>query len=490
LHKQKDVSAYYSGEYRLLEIIDYMAKIARTIELMGKDDPIFIFSHIDADGITSAAIIVTLLRELNKPFVLNFLPQITPEIFDPLWEDIEPRYVLFLDLGSDVPLKYIESTSSVSIGIVIDHHIVSKPERYSKGLIINPRVWGIDGGSEVSTSGMAFLLSNTVDGFFESYPHTVFYAITGALGDAQDVGVNRSLIGINHVLVKYGNQYGVLRSHEDYILIGKSFKPLYRLLAETFIFEIPGVTGSYEGALDFLVKNGIVDVERDSEKIFWDQLTPERKDMLRKKLLEALILKYSGKHTIEELNNILMGCVYEFVASMDFFCRYARDLSMLLNACGKMRAPEIGVGGLIEPSNKSIVQQMFQLYERYRAVLSSVFKNLESKVNFVGKIAIYDGRDEVHEELTSTISSILASSLKDKAKIVIAVARSVGDSLKVSLRKTALLADISLAQILKKIMPRIPSMIGGGHESAAGAYIPERHFDEFIELLNREITYE
>ncbi len=471
---------------RLSGIISNMARIAKVLIHMGRDDPIFIFSHIDADGICSAAIIIELLIEMNKPFVLNFFPQISVESFREFWQEVEPRYAIFLDLGTDAPLEYIEKTPSVSLGIVIDHHVFSIRNSYSKSLVINPRFWGLDGGVEISSAGMTFLLANTISNFFANNPISLFCAVVGALGDAQDIGAKRSLLGLNRSIVEYGKRHGILCSYEDYILIGRGFKPLYRLLAEMFIFEIPGVSGSYDGAIDFLIRIGIMSHDDDPEKIFWEKLTPEQKDVLRRKLLEALVLKYSGKYSIEELNNILRGYVYEFLADKEFFCRYARDMSILLNACGKMRAPEIAIKGLLNPSDQSAVQRIFQLYERYRAILSSVFSNLDTKIDLMGEVAIYDGRDEIHEELTSTISSILASSLKDRAKVVIAIARSIEGTLKISLRKTNLL-EKSLTDILKKISEKMPNIVGGGHESAAGAYIPEESLDLFLSILSKEI---
>lgn len=470
---------------RLAEILSYMTKVARNLESIGKDDPIFIFSHIDADGIASAAIIAKLLKEMDKPFVLNFISQISNKSFESYWQEIEPRYVIFLDLGTDTPLVYLENTPSLQSGIIIDHHIMSTPDyARQRSLIVNPRLWRVDGGVEISSSGMTFLLANTFSGFFDRNKIHLFYAIVGALGDAQDVGPKRSLVGINDLIAKYGEKHNVIRSYEDYILLGMGFKPLYRLIAESFTFEIPGVSGSYESAVNFLVRAGILRGEEDPEKVFWDGLTSEQKEIIRNKLLESLALKYSGKYTIKELDEMFRGHIYELSAEKSFFCRYARDLSILINACGKMKSPEIAFGVLLNPLDKDLVHQVFQLYERYRSVLASIFLNIESQVEIRGNIAVYDGRGKIHEELTSSVASILANTLKGIAKIVVVLASSVENILKVSLRGTSLFQG-SLVEILKKIATNLPEISGGGHEMAAGAYLPEEKLESFLAIMER-----
>ncbi|MCR8453851.1 MAG: DHHA1 domain-containing protein [Crenarchaeota archaeon] len=475
--------------HKLENIINYMVRAVRVLESMGKDDPIFVFSHIDTDGITSAVIIAKLLIEMNKPFILNFFPQISNKSFESYWQEVEPRYVIFLDLGTDTPLAYVKKTASISSSIIIDHHIVSSsdfsdPFSDPRSLVINPRLCEIDGSTEISSAGITFLLANTFYGFFDRNKAHLFYAITGALGDSQDVGPKRSLIGINKFIVNYGERYGVINSYEDYILIGMGFKPLYRLLAEMFILDIPGISGSYEGAVDFLIQAGVLRRGDDPEKVYWDKLTPEQRDVLRNKLLEALVLKHCGKYSIREIDEMLRGYVYEFSAGQNHFCRYARDLSILINACGKMRSPEVAFGALLNPLNKDVVQQVFQLYERYRAVLSTIFLNMESQVEMHGSVAVYDGRDKIHEELTSSVASILAHALKSTAKIIIVLSRSVENALKVSIRGTNAFQG-NLVEILKKVLSNLPEASGGGHELAAGAYLPEEKLESFLAAMER-----
>lgn len=465
----------------LLKFMDYLKNISKKIIEMGKDDPIYVFSHIDADGLTAVSILIYLLTKLNKPFIVNFLPQIIPSEFQSTWDDIRPRYAIFVDLGTDVPNKILSRSSSIISGIIIDHHIfeASNPQNYS--YIANSRIFGIDGGTEISSSGISFLLANSFSTIVPRIRNLISWSIIGALGDSQDIGPKRNLVGLNSILVEHAKRSNILKETTDLLLIGRGIRPLYQLLAETFVVDIPGVTGSYDGAADFLKKHGIIRSDDELEKLYLDDLPANKKEFLKKKIIEMVMLHFAGKFTIENLDSLLTGTTYEFLNTKLRLLKYGRDVAVLLNACGKMKKPHIGVQLLLEKEKTKILDTVISLYNRYRALISSSLKNFENNIRTEKNISIFDGRDFLHEELASTISSILATKIESQAVIVIS--RSVGDILKISVRKPKSSNIPSLGEIIKKIAEKLPSVTGGGHENAAGAYVREQEYDKFERLF-------
>lgn len=471
------------GNINLLKFMNHIKNIAERIIDMGRDDPIYIFSHIDADGIAASSIIIYLLTKMNKPFVANFLPQIIPNKFQYLWNDIKPRYAIFIDLGTDIPSKIISESNNISCGVIIDHHIFDTQNTRYCGYIANPRIFNIDGGTEISSSGVSFLLANFFSKKLPQIRKLVSWSIIGALGDSQDLGPKRNLIGLNSILVDYAKKNNILKETFDLLLIGHSIRPLYQVLAETFIVEIPGVTGSYDGSAEFLKKHGIIKSDEDLEKIFLDDLPKRKREFLRKKIVERIMLHFAGNFTIEDLNLLLTGTIYEFPNARVRPLRYGRDLAILLNACGKMKKPYLGAQLLLEKDPTKILGDVINLYNRYRAFISNSLRNFEKNLHIRNNIFIFDGREFLHEELASTISSILATKIRGQAIIVIS--KSVEDILKISIRKTKNSTIPNLGEMMKKITQLLPNVTGGGHENAAGAYVREKDYEKFEKIFIR-----
>jgi len=449
---------------------------------MGSDDPIYVFSHIDADGISSAAIMLELLLNLNRPLILRFAHQLIPSIVSEIICDIKPMYLVFLDLGTDIPLKIAKNLKTSRV-LIIDHHI-SSAKRINHDVdicVVNPRDFGIEGGIEISSSGVTYLLARMFSQKIENIEKMATMAVVGAVGDAQDVGVHRSIVGLNRVILDDGKKAGYIDHIHDILMYGRGIKPLYRLLAETYIINVPGVTGSYDGALDFLRRTGIIKSEDDIENVYLDDLTERKKDFLRKKLIEIIMTQYPGRYTIEDIESLLMGEIYVFLKEKRRPFRYARDLAMLLNACGKMRNSDLAMRAILNPEDRKALGEILNMYDRYRAIISNVLRQVDDKVEIIKNIAILNLGDMINEEITGTLASILSTYFNSKCDIVMVIAKSIDNNMKISLRKTIGSKIRSIMPILSKCLESMKDISGGGHESAAGLYVREDLLPTFIE---------
>ncbi len=475
-------------DLRFFGFLQHIRRCAQIIYRMGRNDVIHIFSHIDADGISSAIILAKLLTSLNKPFILNFVPQIVPNEFMQQWQNIKPRYAIFADLGTSIPYKIMSKTNSIAIGIILDHHISHEIEDNDPRIfVVNPRFFNIDGGSEISSSGVAYLVSNMYSRMIPEIKKFAKYAIVGAIGDSQDIGWHRSLIGLNRAILEDGQKRGVVTEQEDLLLIGKGIKPLYRLLAEVYHIEIPSITGSYDGAANFLVKNGLLRSDDDIENIYLDDLPKNKRDLLRRRLIELLMVNYPGKYTIESLEDLLTGKIYILRDEKIRLLRYARDVAILFNACGKLRRPQLAFSIAFSGRKEKIAEKMIQIYDRYRAIISNILKQLDSKIEYRNGVAIYDGRGEITEELASTIASIIAASKTTNAHMVIVFTDSIGGNVKVSARRTTEGKINDVERIIRDAISRLTGATGGGHKEAAGAYIKSEDVDKFLDTVCKSV---
>ena len=99
-----------------------------------KDKEIQIISHFDTDGITSAAIMIQTLKELDIKFNLKIIKGLNQNFIKNLPKN---KIILFLDLASG-SLDYIEESGLEKV-FIIDHHEITQkiPENV---IIINPQL--------------------------------------------------------------------------------------------------------------------------------------------------------------------------------------------------------------------------------------------------------------------------------------------------------------------------------------------------------------
>ena len=122
-----------------------------------KQQNILVVSHVDADGLTAAAIICTALERLNKDYKPLFFRQLDEGALDEV-ADQGADLVIFTDLGSGMIQEICDRNLQA---VVTDHH---KPAASAVRPLahINPHLVGADGATQLSGSGTSFLLARAL----------------------------------------------------------------------------------------------------------------------------------------------------------------------------------------------------------------------------------------------------------------------------------------------------------------------------------------
>ena len=451
---------------------------ALTLLNMG-DDEIFVISHLDADGISAAGIICSLLKELDKPFVLEISPQLREDRIREFVEKNEPKEVIIADMGSGYISTLIKLLNNCEKLLIIDHHQVEKTELIApfKLVLFNPRLYGFSGDSEISASGACYLVAHM---FHTQIPEIIKLsklAIVGALGDMQDKGEFRSLIGLNKIIADEAKRAGILDMRMDLIIKSAHFMPSYAALAQSIELMLPEITGNPHNARNLLISLGIAN-EKNVDKLMLQDLTDEQKRILVDKLADMLISQ--GEDPSEAMNRVF-GMVYMFKDENRVLTKYGRLFASLLNACGRTGNEDLGVAVALG-NRGSVYKAAEKIWKEYYETLRRLyFRALKEKI-IRGNIIIVDGRNWLDEKLVSPIASYLSGAFVGK-KVVVVISRSKEGLLKVSFRKTRE-SDIDLGKLANKVSTKLGGS-GGGHASAAGAFIPEDKFQEFIGELEK-----
>ncbi len=438
--------------------------------------PIRVVSHLDCDGLSSASIITKMLKRENKKFVLSIVKQLNESILKNLSLENYNTFI-FTDLGSGYVMLINKYLNDRKI-FIFDHHIPDDTKIYPNIFHVNPHLSDIDdASSQICGSGITYLFSKTLNPQNKDLAHL---AVIGSIGDIQ------TFENLNKEILDDAINEDKIEVRRGLKMFGAQTKPLHKILQFSTEPFIPGVTGSEEGAINFLNDLGINIKENDKLKKLVN-LTEEE----LKKLTTGIILKRLGseKNPTDVFSDIYLLKEEE----EESFTKDAREFSTLLNCCGRLGKPSIGIGVCL--GNKNLREKANELMREYKIELvNSLNWFYENKDKLIkdNNFVIINAENKIRDTLIGTITSIISrSNIYREGTILIAMAYTQDNNIKVSMRlcNENSEMEVDLRGILKQITK--DEWETGGHRHACGCLIPIEKEQEFIErtlnVLNRKV---
>ncbi len=428
-----------------------------------------VVSHIDADGLTSAAIMAKALERAGIQYKINFVKQLDQQILNEIANQGH-ELVIFTDLGSGM----LESIKSLKINAVIaDHH---QPQG-SYEFHLNPHLFGINGGIEASGAGMAYFIAKEMG----DNGDLAALAIVGAVGDLQH-SKHGQLVGLNRIILEEGVKNKVLHFGKDLMLFGRQTRPVFKLLQYSTDIYFPGLTGSEEASIEFLGRLGI---RQQGEKWRrWIDLESSEKQKVVSALIQFGLTSGIPGFKVERL----IGEVYTLLCEREGTeVRDASEFSTLLNSTARYDHADIGLAVCLGDRGKS--------YDEACVLLAEHRKNLVEGLNFVKEKGItqlknlqyFDSGSKIRETIVGIVAGMSASFVTNRQLPIIAFADSNG-GVKVSSRgnQDLLRKGLNLGVALSEAAKAVGGT-GGGHDIAAGAFIPREAMGEFLKILDLKI---
>lgn len=452
-----------------------LLKRARDTILGSKDSKIKIVSHIDADGISSAAVLSLALDRLNINHEVHFtsLDKITSfEIGD---------LTIFLDMGSG-QIDHLMSKHGNKNIIILDHHQGEYPE--TPFLEINPNRFGYCGSEEVSGSGLAYLLALELD---KNNKDLSSIAIIGAVGDMQ--GSWGGLKGLNRDILLDSIEAGLVKAQEDLLLYGRSTRPIYKSLQYFSDPPIPGVTGSDSNAIALLNSLGISCFEDNWRTV--SDLTSDEKRKLATEIIRKTIAAVPQEY-VSFIPQMIMGESYSLIKEEERSpLRDSSEFATCLNACGKNGRPEIGF--YVCKGNRGVYYDILVgLLRKHRQNIARSMNLVESRgVVIKNKFQYFDGSG-INDTIVGTVASlVLGNRDTDPFLPIVAYTTLPQDPniYKISARCSRLLVlkGLNLGKEIKKSAESVGGK-GGGHPPACGAYVPIEKLTEFLSIFEENIA--
>ena len=438
---------------------------------------ISITTHIDCDGLTSGSIIAKALIREGANYTLRTSKEFSKNVLESFKTDSRDFHII-TDLGGGFG-KDLNQTLGDD-WIILDHHQISEEEKDNQN-IINAWKYEIDGGTEISAGGMAYFAAMALN---EKNSDLSEIAIVSALGDRQDQGDRKSLLGKNFEIANTAKELGLVDVDLDLLLVGRETRPLAEALAFTSQPFIEGLTWNKETCLSVLNSSGIKLKEEGRWRV------PAELDEDEKKAVIESITKFSSNNDTEIMSE-LIGYTYTFPKEdKRSFLRDGREYSTMLNSCGRINRSGIGMAICMGDRNK-ILTEGENILTDYRKMIKeymNILSNEKWRISENESCVMINGEDIVPETMTGTISSLIAGSPKNTGKIIILRTRAEENTIKFSSRKSfSCKSNINLSELMRNGAVKFDG-IGGGHNSAAGAKITKDKLDEFLKYLEINVV--
>ncbi|MFL6370054.1 MAG: DHH family phosphoesterase [Nitrososphaeraceae archaeon] len=458
----------------------FSEKISAVVE---NGEEISIISHLDADGITSGSIISTSLARLGAKWTFRTVSDINLNVIEQLKSDSHDFYII-TDLGTGMARELFDSLNNK--WIIIDHHQIPQEEMTAdyNDQILNSWKYNIDGGSEISAGGMAYMVANAIDRKNKDLSIT---AIISAIGDRQDQGDKRSLIGMNSEILKTAQTLGLISVDLDLMFTGRETRPLHEALAYTLFPYIDGLTWNIENCYS-IIKNSGIKMKVNGR---W-RVTSEISQQEKSTILDA-IAKFVAASQNTEANVIdnLTGYTYTLInEDQRSQLRDAREFSILLNACGRIRKAGVGIGICMGDRNAMLTEGE-EIVANYRITLRNYISTIfAEKWRLVddGKTVFVNGEGLLAEDMLGAVSSLLSGSPTFSGRLLFVRTLSRDSTYKFSSRKCmGCRSESNLGLIMRHCSGSVGG-VGGGHAAAAGCRIPSPRLEYFMQSVRSAVV--
>ena len=376
---------------------------------------ILIVSNSSCDGIISASVLIKSIWKLGGKATARFLSRFNGDNLSDLKNE-DHEFYLFTDIGTGLSELFNKIFSSD--WIILDHKKINFAEIATddNNAILNPWKYDIDGNKEITSGGISYLLAKNLDKKFTDLSPL---SIVSALGEYQDVGDKRSLVGLNNEILEDSKKNGWVQTDIDLLLSFNEFLPIHESIANTYIPYLYGLTSNREKCLELLKKTNIT-LKKDGRLKTISDINQEEKFLI----LET-IKNHLGSQTesnIDNLENILIG--YTYVLPTEEYGSHlydARRFSELLNSCALSSKTGLGMSICLGERSDSLDEAERDVQQFNKSSQKLISKILREKWRIFDKgLCLFINADGIIEpDYVGYLSRLLSSHYQFMNKVII-----------------------------------------------------------------------
>ena len=449
------------------------ADLRRAARMISSADKIRIVSHIDADGITSAAIAAMTCKRLEKDYEVVFASKLSEDVIERI-NAYEDGLVWITDLGSGYLSEFTKDPM-----VITDHHVPDPKWRKGQTFLdsfidilqINPHCYGMDGSTEACGATMTYLLAREID---PENTELAYLAVVGACGDIQDTS-DEGLIGLNTEPLWDAVDRGDVAVDNDLRLFGRETRTLIQFLQYSDP-RIPGLGDEPNECARFL-ESLKIDLRDGGRARSWNDLSDEEKERVRSSIMERLS---------EDDRRRAMGPTYRIVKyPRHSEIRDAKEFATVLNSCG--RYDDAATGLRICMGDMDAIERAKKNRLEHRRNISAALALIKENnmVRMRRSIMYFNAGSQIRDTVVGIVAGMLLNSEGFRRDMPIIAFADSDDGVKVSARadKSLVRKGLDLASIMK-IAAEVVGGYGGGHNIAAGATIPRGKEEQFLDAVD------
>ncbi len=387
------------------------------LDLVRKEGKFLVISIPSPDGIAASSIIFQTLQRLGVKCVLRSTTNLTDCLH--VGNSISDEYdlCLVLDFEHESAEKLDKSLQDKWLLIRhLSNEIAPESNEEYGRRILTVNKYGLDGWSEITTAGICYLLSITLD---TKNTDLSVLAVLSSLGERQDRGEGRSLLGINAEIAKTSESQGLLRSHpDDLMMVGREWRPIHEAIALTRFPYIDGLTWNLQRAKSIVENSGITLRDNGKWRVFAELLDQEKWSIYEG--ITKFVATNSGTETLplEGIRGMSYTLLKEDKGTP---LRDAREYSDLLGICGKVQESGVAISVCLGDRFKMLTkaeETVIRYLDIQKRSLRSIFGEIW-RIWVDRDMVFMNGEGAVTENALEDITILLESSPQFLHKILI-----------------------------------------------------------------------
>ncbi len=315
---------------------------------------VHIYCNLSIDGLCAATILSKTLEFLKIGHQISMISKLETENLLRITSQARKtnQYLIFCGIGANKNEEMNKNIESKNF-IIIDHHLLARKEKLNPPNLINPFYFEIDGTSEITTSGISYLLSKAlVNQNLELH----YLALIGALAEQQNVGPKGKFLSFNQDFLNEAEGDGKVKT--DLNIAISRIKPLDIALANTFPENLPPISNNIKETQKFLQNIKVKATNEINSPRTLEDLSTREKTALMKGLIQ---LSVNSKTVKKDFAKRLIRTFYRFTEFHEHeSLSEGFELIQVLQECIKKERVDLGIALLMgdKKAQETVIEQL------------------------------------------------------------------------------------------------------------------------------------
>jgi single-stranded-DNA-specific exonuclease len=344
---------------------------------------IFIFTNSTVDGIISGSILLkSIFNNKGNATIRCSLNEIEKTLDEIIHEKHD--YYIFTDFNS-VIIDKINKILDHNNFLFINSDKITKINGNIYENIINPWLYNISGQTEISTSGLAYLL---VRNFDRNSNNTSHLPIVSAISKEQNVGEGKSLISLNNEILQISLKLNIIEQKKRLDISEKETAPITNILENNIIHYIKEITWNKD-ASSTIIRDVHLTSNKDGNLKLFNELN--EKEFIS--IYESIVNYLQGNskvNNIKIIKDLIFGYSYILInEENEGFLKNARSFGKAIELCIKTQKNGLAFS-LCLGERGEILKEIDEIVAKYNSSIKKTCSQL-----FGEKWRFYDDKETI-----------------------------------------------------------------------------------------------